>query len=232
MNKDKLVLAVDVSDYESAMKLVRQLKDDVGVFKIGKELFTSVGPKIIQDIQSLGGDVFLDLKFHDIPNTVEGACRAAANLGVKILNVHASGGKEMMQAAVNGVKTSKNPDAILLAVTVLTSITENVLKEDLNINISLKDQVKHLALLAKEAGCDGVVSSPLEIDLVRQNCGQQFVILTPGVRPSWAAQGDQKRVMTPKEAVQKGADYIVVGRPITQSEKPQDAAKKILAEMS
>jgi orotidine-5'-phosphate decarboxylase len=223
--KDKLVLALDVETFEEAKELVDELKEYVGVFKVGNQLFTNVGPRIVEYINSVNSKVFLDLKYHDIPNTVKGATKAANNLGAFICNVHCSGGLEMMKAAEGG-------DTIVLGVTVLTSIDAKTLKSEGHVQEKLEDHVVHLALLAKKAGLNGVVASPHEIKLIREACGEEFVILTPGVRPTWAATGDQKRVMTPKEAVEAGANYIVVGRPITQAEDRVEAAKKILYEIN
>ena len=254
-NKDKLVLALDVETFEEAKKIVDELHDLVGVFKVGKQLFTNVGPKIVEYINSKKAKVFLDLKYHDIPNTVQGASKAAANLGVFMFNVHCAGGSEMMKAAIAGVKSantgekaaankntaSKNGrdpkeksgknDVKVLGVTVLTSINENILHDEIHVNNILEDYVAHLALLAKNSGLHGVVASPKEIKLIREECGKDFIILTPGVRPEWAAAGDQKRVMTPKEAIDAGADYIVVGRPILAAKDRKEAAKKILEEI-
>src|SRR3989338_6587977 len=230
-NKDKLVLALDVESFEEAKKIVDELHDYVGIFKVGKQLFTKVGPKIVEYIHSKKAKVFLDLKYHDIPNTVQGASKAAAELGVFMFNVHCVGGSEMMKAAISGVKSSKNKDTIVLGVTVLTSINEEILRDEIHVTDILADYVAHLALLAKNAGLQGVVASPKEIKLIREECGKDFIILTPGVRPEWAAAGDQKRVMTPKEAIDAGADYIVVGRPILAAKDRKEAAKKILEEI-
>jgi len=230
-NKDKLVLALDVDSFEEAKKIVDELHDLVGVFKVGKQLFTSVGPKIVEYINSKKAKVFLDLKYHDIPNTVQGASKAAAELGVFMFNVHCVGGSEMIKAAVAGIKSSKNKDTIVLGVTVLTSISAEMLNEEMHITDILEDYVAHLALLAKKSGLQGVVASPKEIKLIREVCGKDFIILTPGVRPEWAATGDQKRVMTPKEAIDAGADYIVIGRPILAAKNRKEAAKKILEEI-
>ncbi len=231
---EKLIVALDVPGLNDAEKLVKSLSTSVKIFKVGKELFTSAGSEVVKMIHSHRAKVFLDLKFHDIPNTVAGACAAATRLGVFMMNVHASGGSTMMKAAAEAVKkTAKGlnyPEPILIGVTVLTSMAQSDLVE-IGVQKELPIQVKDLAVLAKSAGLGGVVASPLEIETIRKATGKDFVIVTPGVRPEWASTGDQKRVMTPKEAVQKGADFIVVGRPITADKDPLNAAKRILDEI-
>ena len=234
-NDERLIVALDVSSLKEAEKLVKTLAPAVKTFKVGKELFTSEGPEVIRMIQSYKRKIFLDLKFHDIPNTVGSACEAATKLGVYIMNVHASGGKNMLFQAVQSVhkKASElkiNPP-ILLGVTVLTSMTDRDLKE-VGVAKKLQKQVENLAVLAKACGLDGVVASGQEIEIIRKAAGSDFFIVTPGVRPNWAAHGDQRRIVTPKEAIDRGATFIVVGRPITQNEDPLGAAKKILDEMA
>lgn len=223
---NKICLALDVDTLAEVDRLVSELAAHVGVFKVGKQLFTRFGPEVVDRIHKHGGQVFLDLKFHDIPNTVKQASRACADMGVKMFNVHASGGQRMMAAAMDGVAQSKFKP-IVLAVTVLTSMSEAEMQTDLHVMGSLQNHVLHLAALAKKSGVNGVVCSPQEIQLVRSLCGSGFVILTPGIRPSWASQDDQQRVTTPQEAIDQGADYIVIGRPITAAKNPADAAKKI-----
>jgi orotidine-5'-phosphate decarboxylase len=213
---------------------VKLLSPLVEVFKVGKELFTAAGPSVIQMIHSHGSKVFLDLKFHDIPNTVGSACEAAVRHKVFMLNVHALGGKQMMFQAVQSVhKTAEemhmDPPKVL-GVTVLTSMKDLDLKE-VGITKKLEKEVVNLAGLTQACGLDGVVASAHEIDLIRKKTGEAFLIVTPGVRPVWAAHGDQKRVMTPKEAIEKGANFIVVGRPITQAPSPFEAAEKVLSEI-
>ncbi|MEA1940294.1 MAG: orotidine-5'-phosphate decarboxylase [Candidatus Caldatribacteriota bacterium] len=233
--RDKLVLALDVDDLESAIKLVEKLKDYVGVFKVGSQLFTAEGPKIVQVINKSGGKVFLDLKFHDIPNTVARAAEVATKLGVYIFNVHTSGGYELMKGAAEAAKKTslslgiRKP--IILGVTVLTSINQEILEKEVGVRRDLKEQVVRLAKLAQTAGLDGVVASSQEISQIRNACGDDFLILTPGIRPADSALNDQKRVMTPKEALKKGADFLVVGRPIRNASDPVRAAKKIVKEM-
>lgn len=228
-------MALDVSSAAEAQNLVQTLWGQVHTFKVGKELFTSAGPEVIRKIHDTGGRVFLDLKFHDIPNTVGAACEAAARMGVFMLNVHCSGGKGMMVSAVQAVnkvaaENKEKPVTIVLGVTVLTSMTDHDLK-DIGVSKKVPKQVESLALLAKGCGLDGVVASGQEIKIIRKAAGKDFLIVTPGVRPIWAAHGDQKRIVTPKEAIDAGASYIVVGRPITQAKDPREAAGKILEEI-
>jgi orotidine-5'-phosphate decarboxylase len=222
--KNKIVVALDVSTFHEAQKLIDELTGYVGVFKVGKQLFTRLGPQIVDYIKKQGGQVFLDLKFHDIPNTVRGACHAAADLGVDLLTIHTMGGFEMMRAARQGVIDSGNMNTKVLGVTVLTSINQDVLRDDLNLKVPLGEQVIHLAKLAEMAGIHGVVASPKEITLIREHTQKDFLIVTPGIRPTWYQKDDQKRTMTPKEAVDAGADYIVIGRPITKAHEPKQAA--------
>ncbi len=233
-HSEKLIVALDVPGLDEAKKLVKTLSKAVRTFKIGKELFTSAGPETVRMVQAAGGRVFLDLKFHDIPNTVGAACEAAAKLDVFMLNVHAVGGRQMMTAAVQAVHKvaleAKRTPPKVLGVTVLTSLTDRDLKE-IGIKGKVKEQVQHLALFSQQCGLDGVVASAQEIALVREVAGKNFLIVTPGVRPIWAAHGDQKRIVTPKEAVEGGADFIVVGRPITQQKDPLEAAQRILEEI-
>ena len=232
--KQRLIFALDVDSLDEARNWVAQLKDQVGVFKIGKQLFTKCGPEVVHLVQDGGCEVFLDLKYHDIPNTVAMAGLEAYRLGVRIFNVHALGGFEMMAklvAEIDKVCPRGNPDRpILLAVTILTSSTEETLR-GVGIDRPVTVMVPKLAKLAKDAGMDGVVASPKEVALIREACGEEFLIVTPGVRPTFAAQDDQKRVTTPGEAIRSGADYLVIGRPISAADNPAEAAKLILDEM-
>jgi orotidine-5'-phosphate decarboxylase len=234
--KERLVLALDVDSDTEALGLVSELKDSVGMFKVGHQLFTAYGPDIVRRIIGMGGRVFLDLKYHDIPNTVAKAAAEAVKLGVSIFNVHALGGLDMMKAAaLSAGETAEklhHPCPIVLAVTILTSMDERSLRKELKISRSLQREVGHLARLAQRAGMHGVVASPQEIKMLRKGIRGEFVILTPGVRPAWAAKDDQKRIMTPAEAVHAGADYIVVGRPVLKAGDRRDAVKKILDEIS
>lgn len=234
MKNEKLIVALDVASFSEAEKLVKLLSPLVAVFKVGKELFTSTGPSVIEMINAHQSKVFLDLKFHDIPNTVGAACEAAVRHKVFMLNVHTLGGQNMMIQAVQSVhKTAEELNIkppYLLGVTILTSMKDSDLKE-LGVRKKLEKQVVSLAVLAKNSGLDGVVASAHETGMIRKKTGRDFLIVTPGVRPVWASHGDQKRVMTPKEAIEGGANYIVVGRPITQNSSPLDAADKILKEI-
>lgn len=233
--KDRLIVALDVDTAQKAIDLTRKLKNDVGFFKVGFELFSSCGPSIVKEIAKFGGRIFLDLKFHDIPNTVSKAAISVAKLGVFMFNVHALGGYDMMKKTSDAVKEEAQKLKIespkILAVTVLTSMDENALKK-VGINDTMNQEVLRLAQLAKSAGLDGVVASPSEARIIRQGLGEDFIIVTPGVRPAGAEAGDQKRVATPKEAIADGATYIVVGRPVTEAKDPAQAARKILEEMS
>ncbi|MGB4450188.1 MAG: orotidine-5'-phosphate decarboxylase [Tepidanaerobacteraceae bacterium] len=225
----KVIIALDTPDEQKALELVKLLKHKVSVFKVGLELFCSQGPVIVNKINDLGCKVFLDLKFHDIPNTVAGAARAALSTGAVMFNVHASGGREMLRKVRETVDSADLPEKpIVIAVTVLTSLDESDLN-DINISKSPLEQVKTLALLTKESGLDGVVASPREITAIREVAGQDFVIVTPGVRPAWAQAGDQKRIMTPAEALDAGASYIVVGRPVTAAPNPVEAIDKLFS---
>jgi len=232
--KQRLIFALDVDSLEEARSWVNQLQGQVGVFKIGKQLFTRCGPEIVNLVQAGGADVFLDLKYHDIPNTVAMAGLEAVRLGVRMFNVHALGGFEMMArlvAEVDGVCPRGNPERpILLAVTILTSSNDETLRA-IGIDRPVAEMVPRLAKLAQDAGIDGVVASPKEVAAIRAACGPDFLIVTPGVRPGFASQDDQKRVMTPGEALRAGADYLVIGRPISAAKDPARAARMILDEM-
>lgn len=233
--RERLVLALDVDNFKKANELVDRLSDYVGVFKIGSQLFTAEGAKVVNMVNEKGGMVFLDLKFHDIPNTVARAAEVATKLGVYIFNVHTSGGYEMMKAAADAVaKTSQElgiRKPIILGVTLLTSINQEILEKEIGIKKRLEEQVVHLAKLAKAVGLDGVVASSWEIRGIRKACGEDFVILTPGIRPAGKSSDDQKRVMSPREAIKLGADFLVIGRPIRNAANPIEAAKQILREM-
>jgi len=232
--RQRLIFALDVDNLEDARNWVAKLQGQVGVFKIGKQLFTRCGPEVVRLVQDGGCSVFLDLKYHDIPNTVAMAGLEAQRLGVRMFNVHALGGFEMMAklaAEIDKVCPRGNPDRpILLAVTILTSSTEETLR-GVGIDRPIQVMVPKLARLAKDAGMDGVVASPKEVGLIRDVCGDDFLIVTPGVRPAFASQDDQKRVTTPGEALRSGADYLVIGRPISAAADPALAADMILQEM-
>ena len=231
---DQLLVALDVETRAQAASLADRLRGVVGGFKIGSRLFTAEGPDMVRSLTDRGDHVFLDLKFHDIPNTVATAVAAATNLGVWMVNVHAAGGATMMRAAADAARETAarrgTPPPIVIAVTVLTSMNQAALRET-GIVIDLMDQVLRLAELTKEAGLDGVVASPLETAAIRQRCGPDFVIVTPGIRGGAAASAkdDQQRTMAPAEAIAAGASYLVVGRPIIGEADPRAAAASIAA---
>lgn len=233
--KDRLIVALDADTAEKAMALAAGLKDRVGAFKIGFELFSSCGPSIVREISKLGNRIFLDLKFHDIPNTVLKAAVSVTRLGVFMFNVHALGGYDMMKKTAEAVSAEaarlKTARPKILAVTILTSMDQRSLR-GVGINESVDNEVVRLAELARSASLDGVVASPSEAALIRKACGKDFIIVTPGVRPSWSEALDQRRIATPKDAIAGGADYIVVGRPITGAADPSEAADRILKEMN
>ncbi len=225
----KIIVALDYADAKSALALVDQLDPSLCKLKIGKELFTAAGPQLVETIINKGFKLFLDLKFHDIPNTVAKACMAASNLGVWMLNVHASGGVPMMQAAREGVdKSNHNP--YLIAVTVLTSMNQETFNQ-LGINKTIAEQVLDLAILTQQSGLDGVVCSAMEAQTLRLKLGQDFCLVTPGIRPANAKPDDQSRVVTPQDALNRGASYLVIGRPITQAQDPLNALRKIVQDI-
>ena len=224
-----IIVALDYAEAADALALAERLNPAACRLKVGKELFTSAGPQLVQALIARGFDVFLDLKFHDIPNTVAKACEAAARLGVWMLNVHASGGLAMMQAAREGVaRSGRNPR--LIAVTVLTSMDQTALKQ-VGVATSVQGQVLHLAGLTKEAGLDGVVCSAQEATLLRSALGSDFCLVTPGIRPASASLDDQSRVVTPSDAIRNGAHYLVIGRPITAAADPLAALAAIAREI-
>ncbi len=233
---ERIILALDVSGYNEAVDIVERFKEGIGIFKVGSELFTSAGPEIIKKIHSIGKKVFLDLKFHDIPNTVSRAAAAAAKLGVFMFNVHTLGGFEMMRQAARTLsdfsleKNTARPR--LIGVTILTSIDQAAMHDELGIGLRMSAEVKHLAALARRAGLDGVVASPEDAHMIRSRFGSEFLIVTPGIRLSRTAPDDQKRTLTPKEAFRRGADYIVIGRAVTAQPDPVDALKRIEDEIA
>ena len=228
--RDRLIVALDVGSATEARRIAGAIGEAVTTFKVGKQLFTAEGPQVVRDLVASGRKVFLDLKYHDIPNTVEAAVRTAAGLGASMLSVHASGGAAMLRAAAEAARAVRNPP-LVLAVTVLTSLSEADLQE-IGVAGRAMDQVLRLAALAQTAGCGGVVASPHEVRQLRQSLGTGFVIVTPAVRPAGADKGDQARVATPADAIAAGADYIVVGRPITQAPDPSAAARQIVEEIA
>jgi orotidine-5'-phosphate decarboxylase len=225
--RERLIVALDVPDEALAMVLVDALAGEVGMFKVGSQLFTAAGPGIVRSIVARGEHVFLDLKFHDIPNTVAGAVGSAAQLGVSLLTVHGLGGKAMLEAAAGALPAM---GMRLLAITVLTSHDEASLRE-VGVVRPLAEEVRELARLARTAGIDGVVASPHEVALLREACGKDLLIVTPGIRPAGARAGDQARAATPAMALAAGATYLVVGRPITEAKDPAAAARAIVREM-
>jgi orotidine-5'-phosphate decarboxylase len=225
--RDRLIVALDVPQGDAARALVERLAGHVGLFKVGSQAFTAAGPELVREIVGRGEKVFLDLKFHDIPNTVAGAVASASRLGVSLVDVHGLGGRAMMEAAVGALPAMGTR---LLAITILTSHDEETLGE-IGVNGSMAESVRRLAQLARDAGADGVVASPHEVALVREACGSDFLIVTPGIRPAGAALGDQARAATPAAALAAGADYVVVGRPITGATDPAAAADAIVREM-
>ncbi|GAB1544558.1 orotidine-5'-phosphate decarboxylase [Scytonema sp. NUACC21] len=232
--EDRIIVPLDVPDEEAAIVLVERL-EQVSFWKVGLELFTSTGPKILEALKSRQKRIFLDLKFHDIPNTVAGACRVAARYGVDLLTIHATSGKDALKAAAEaaqlgaaqaGVKPPK-----LIAITLLTSISSRQLAMDLKIPLELPEYAQQMALMAQEMGLDGAVCSPQEVAQLRQTCVRDFLLVCPGVRPTWAQARDQARSLSPGQALKAGADYLVIGRPITASDNPELAWKRICEEL-
>ncbi len=234
-SKEKIIFALDVDHFADAQRWVNLLKDHIGLFKVGKQLFTHAGPKVVDMIRQKGQKVFLDLKYHDIPNTVARAGEEATKLNVSMFNLHALGGIEMMKKTVEAsraaAKTLGLPKPTILAVTILTSMDENALRE-VGIQDSVMEEVGRLAALAAKAGVDGVVASPQEIRIIRARCGEKFLIVTPGIRAPSDKKDDQKRTLTPKEAISAGADYLVIGRPIKEAKDPLEAVQKIIEDIS
>lgn len=226
-----VIVALDYDNAEAALAMAGQLDPAVCRVKVGKELFTIAGPDLVRKLVEAGFQVFLDLKFHDIPNTVAAAVRAAANLGVWMVNVHASGGERMMRAAAEALAPLGEQRPLLIGVTVLTSTAENELA-DVGIERPLREQVVALAELAKKSGLDGVVCSAMEAEVLKGTCGKAFALVTPGIRPAGSAADDQRRIVTPVDALKQGSDYLVIGRPITGAEEPMAALQAIVADIS
>lgn len=224
--RDKIIVALDVPGKTEALDLVEQLGGDISFFKVGLQLYTVAGPEIIREIRATGAKVFLDLKLHDIPNTVGRAVESAAQLDVQMLTIHLSGGAEMIRAAVAARKKNMS----ILGVTVLTSLNDESLQE-IGISEGINDHAQRLAQLGVSAGIDGLVASPFEVQTLRAKFGGKMKIVTPGVRPTGSESGDQKRFMTPRDAIAAGADYLVIGRPVTGHPNPRDAVAKILDEL-
>ena len=234
MADDRLIVALDVSSMEAMQSIVTSLGDSVSYYKVGMELFYAAGEQTVAYLRDHNKSVFLDLKLHDIPNTVAHGIKSLTRLGAKLITIHSQGGKVMMEAAMKAATEQAGELGIerpkLLAITALTSFDDENWSA-IGGSLPISDHVVKLAKLAKEAGVDGVVASPLEAKLIRQACGEDFLIVTPGIRPSFAATNDQKRIATPSSALQDGASRIVVGRPITQAENPQEAVRLIIEEM-
>jgi orotidine-5'-phosphate decarboxylase len=232
---EKIILALDVDSYEAAEEMVKKLSGIIGIYKVGKQLFTRCGPQIIEMIHAHRGRVFLDLKFHDIPNTVARAVEEACKQNVFMLTLHALGGKKMMAQAVAAAaercRGNASSPPLIVAVTVLTSMSQEDLQE-IGIDAPVESAVSRLAALAREAGAGGVVASAREAPLIRDACGEKFIIVTPGIRPRGSAPGDQKRTLTPTEALSAGADYLVIGRPLLEAPDPLQAAREIAAEVA
>ncbi len=232
---ERIIVPLDVPSQQEAIALLDALPQ-ITFWKVGLELFVSSGPAILSEIKSRGKRIFLDLKLHDIPNTMAGACRAAGRYGVDLLTVHAAAGavalKAAQQAAVEGAQQAGNSSPSVIAVTLLTSIGSGALLSDLKVALTVEDYAKQMAQLAKNSGLAGAVCSPHEAIALRKLCGEDFQLVCPGVRPTWAQKGDQQRAMTPSEALKAGADYLVIGRPITQAADPAAALKRICEEMA
>ena len=228
--EERLIVALDLSSAAEAGKIVHTLGPAISTYKIGNQLFTAEGPGIVRELVASGKKVFLDLKFHDIPNTVAGGVRSAAAMGFAMLTVHAAGGSAMLRAAVEAARQAAKPP-LILAVTVLTSLSDADLHE-IGVAGRTRDHALVLATLAQNCGCDGVIASPHEARTIRQDLGAGFVIVTPGIRPAGTGKGDQSRVNTPAQAIAAGADYLVVGRPITEAAEPQRAVQEIIQEIT
>ncbi|MDJ0729659.1 MAG: orotidine-5'-phosphate decarboxylase [Crocosphaera sp.] len=226
---DQIIVPLDVPTEEAAIALLDRLPE-IRFWKVGLELFVATGPTILKHLKDRQKKIFLDLKFHDIPNTVAGACRSASEYGIDLMTLHATAGKNALKAATEAIAHSPSPPQ-LLAITLLTSLNARDLAFDLKIPLELPEYALQMALLAKDSGINGAVCSPQEVAPLRRVCGQDFVLVCPGVRPTWAQTGDQKRVMTPKKALEAGADYLVIGRPITMADDPVMAWKRIIDEV-
>ena len=229
MNDPKIIIALDYASPAPALELAERLQPELCRLKVGKELFTAAGPAVLEKLMQRGFEIFLDLKFHDIPNTTAQACKAAAELGVWMVNVHALGGRKMLTAAADAIANTSKPPK-LIAVTMLTSMAQEGLA-DIGIQATPAEMVLRLATLARDCGLDGVVCSAQEAALLRKHCGTEFILVTPGIRPAQASIDDQSRVMTPQAALQAGSSYLVIGRPITQAADPLQALLNINKEI-
>ncbi len=228
---DCIIVPLDVPNLSSAIELLDKLPQ-VGFWKIGLELFVDSGQEVIRILKERRKKIFLDLKFHDIPNTVGGACRSAAQYNVDLLTVHAAAGRPALQAAATALVNFGAQSPALVAITLLTSLNSRELAFDLHIPSELPEYISNMALMAKECGCQGAVCSPQEVKDLRRVCGQDFILICPGIRPTWSVSADQQRTMTPSQAIQAGADYLVIGRPITAAVDPAAAWEKICEELS
>ncbi|HEY0370168.1 MAG TPA: orotidine-5'-phosphate decarboxylase [Chthoniobacterales bacterium] len=224
--RDRLIIALDVASADEALRVVRELAREVSFFKIGLQLFTAAGPDVVRAVVATGAKVFLDLKLHDIPNTVAKAVAAASQLRVAMLTVHLSGGSKMLQAAADAAPA----DLLLLGVTVLTSADDATMRE-IGVDSTVEEQTLRLAAVGSVAGIRGLIASPLEVARLRKTLGETTTIITPGVRPAWSAADDQKRFTTPAEALRNGANYLVIGRPVTADRDPREAVRRIIAEL-
>lgn len=231
MNDSKVIVALDYDSEDKARTMVDQLDPQLCKLKVGKELFTRAGPSLVRTFVDQGFKVFLDLKFHDIPNTVANACAAAADLGVWMMNVHAQGGTKMMQAALNALESASAQRPLLIGVTILTSLSDDDIHAT-GLQGDTQSNVIRLAKLTEQAGLDGVVCSPLEVTVLREAVKPAFKLVTPGIRPAGSATDDQARIMTPQKAVAAGSDYLVIGRPVTQASDPIDVLQSINAEIN
>ncbi|MFV8781701.1 orotidine-5'-phosphate decarboxylase [Microbulbifer sp. SA54] len=226
-----VIVALDYDNADSALAMASRLDPKLCRVKVGKELFTIAGPELVRELVGMGFEVFLDLKFHDIPNTVAAAVKAAARLGVWMVNVHASGGERMMRAAADALASLGDQRPLLIGVTVLTSTAEDELPAT-GVERPLREHVVSLAKLAQVSGLDGVVCSAMEAEVLKQACGKDFALVTPGIRPAGSAADDQRRIVTPVDALQMGSDYLVIGRPITGAEDPMAALNNIVADIA
>lgn len=234
-SKERLILALDAESLDDARRWMEALRDEVGLFKVGLELFSRYGSQILEIMEKENIPYFFDGKFMDIPNTVAGASRALVGKNIKMFNVHALGGSDMMKAALKAAEDEaekkKVDRPLVIAVTILTSLTRDVLEEEIGIKQSVEASVGRLALLTYRAGLDGVVCSANEVQTIRKLCGNKFLTVTPGIRPSWSGDDDQRRIVTPSQAIKNGSDFIVVGRPITRAKDMVDAARRVVEEM-
>ena len=233
---EKIIAALDVDTEEEAYDLVKQIYPPVSFFKVGMRLYAACGPTIITGLKKMGARVFLDLKFHDIPNTVASTAEVVTSYGVDMFNLHLSGGSQMIRAAAKAAAGAARkleiPSPLVIGVTVLTSFDEKALREEAGVEKNLEQHVLNLSLLGLENGLNGVVASPREAEIIRKKCGDDFLIVTPGIRPLWSVPDDQRRVLSPRQAIAAGASYLVIGRPIIRHQSPREAVEKILAELT